>query len=84
MTGKREYCIGCHSDYYNHDNPQGVKECWHFKTAKVVKRLRIGWWTPQDKAENFYPVTTNSCHTSTGQYADYEKLPEHLRKAGSR
>jgi len=79
MKGKKEYCIGCRSDYYNHDNPQGVKECMHFKGAKTVKKLRIGWWTPQDNADNFYEVITNNCHAAPGNYADYSELPEHLK-----
>ena len=80
MTCKREYCQGCRQNFYNGNNEMGIKKCCHFKTGKVVKRYRIGWWTPQDKAENFHKVTTNSCHCATGKYADYEQLPYHLRQ----
>lgn len=75
---KRQYCTGCRDDFYNGQNAIGVKECWHLKTAKVVKRWRIGWWTPQDKAEHFRRVTTLDCHNAPGQYAQYAALPTHL------
>jgi hypothetical protein len=71
-------CQGCRDNFYNGNNPLGVKECWSFKSAKVVKRWRIGWWTMQDKRENFTPVTTLSCHNAPGQYAHYKELPAHL------
>ncbi len=80
MKRDKKYCIGCDSDYYNHDNPQGVKECWHFYHAKVVVKYCIGWWTPQDKKDNFWKTTTHHCHTETGRYGYYDKLPEHLTR----
>ena len=33
-------CIGCHNDVYNHGFA-GVKECWSFKTAKLVRKLDV-------------------------------------------
>ncbi len=80
MKPDKKYCIGCDQNYYNHPNPQGVKECWHFKdTAKLVTKYCIGWWTPQNKASNFWKVKTNSCHTENGRFAYYDKIPAHLR-----
>ncbi len=29
-------CAGCHDDFYN---GEGAKECWNFKTAKVVNKV---------------------------------------------
>lgn len=78
MKGQKKYCSGCDSNFYNGNNQMGIKECWHFGKSKTVKRFRIGWWTPQDRASNFSEVETNNCHTATGHYADYEKLPPHL------
>ncbi len=74
----KKYCIGCDSDFYNGNNPMGVKECWLFKSAKIMVRYWIGWWTPQDKKENFIKMTTHSCHTESGKAAFYNKLPSHL------
>ena len=76
MSDKLQYCRGCRDDYYN---GTGAKECWLLKDAKVVTRYRIGWWTPMDSAKNFQKVTTHHCHHAPGQYAQMEKLPEHLR-----
>jgi len=75
----KKYCIGCDDNFYNGNNPMGVKECWSFKTAKVKVRYCIGWWTPQDKKENFFKVPTHTCHTETGRCAYYDELPKHLR-----
>jgi len=33
---EKAMCQGCHDDFYNGRNPYGIKECWHFKDAKVV------------------------------------------------
>jgi hypothetical protein len=76
---KTKHCQGCRQDFYNGKNDRGITECWHLKGARVVTRYRIGWWTPCDKAENFRKVKTYPCHSAPGQYADYERLPDHLR-----
>lgn len=69
------YCVGCGDNFYNGSNDMGIKECWNFKSAKVVNRFRIGWWTPQDRKENFTKVTTFNCHKEIGRFAFYDKLP---------
>lgn len=78
MRREKKYCLGCDDNFYNGNNPMGIKECWGFKTAKIVVRWCIGWWTPMDKKENFWKVTTHDCHTETGKLAYLEKLPSHL------
>jgi len=78
MKGNKEYCIGCHDNFYNGNNDMGIKECWNLKCAKVVKKWCIGWWTPMDKKENLWQVTTNNCHCEPGRYAYLDKLPAHL------
>jgi len=37
---KKENCRGCYNDDYNH-GLHGVKECWHFKTAKLILRKKV-------------------------------------------
>lgn len=71
----KDLCRGCRDDFYN---GTGADECWLFKKAAVVKRWRIGWWTQQDRKENFTRVTTLDCHHAPGKYAQTEKLPQHL------
>jgi hypothetical protein len=78
MNGKKEYCVGCRDNYYNHGNNSTTGECWSFKTAKTVEKWCIDWWTPMDKKKNFWRVTTNNCHCETGSYAYLDKLPAHL------
>jgi hypothetical protein len=75
MAGDRKHCSGCRDDFYNGQNELGVKECWSLKSAKVVTRYRLGWWTTPDTPGAFTKVKTNSCHHAPGRYAMYEKLP---------
>ncbi len=39
-----EHCEGCRNNFYNGNNPLGVKRCWNLDSAKLVKRLVIGVW----------------------------------------
>ena len=78
MKKDKRFCVGCDDNFYNGNNPMGIKGCWSFKTARVVMKYQIGWWTPQDKKDNFKKVTTHSCYTRRGSFAFYDKLPQHL------
>lgn len=75
---KLKLCSGCRDNFYNGNNNLKVKECWSLKSARKVRRWRIGWWTPMDKTENFIAVTTLSCYHNTGNTAYLERLPQHL------
>ena len=33
---RRKYCGGCRNDFYNGNNPHGVKQCWSLEKSKVV------------------------------------------------
>lgn len=35
-------CAGCRDNFYNGNNTIGVSECWSFKSARVVKKRRVG------------------------------------------
>ena len=74
--GKRELCGGCSENFYNGNNQFGIKECWNLKGARVVTRYKLHWWTAPTQAGAFTKVKTLSCHTETGRYAFYEKLPD--------
>jgi len=78
----KQMCIGCHSGYYNSKNDKGIKECWLYKSAKVVTRYCLGWWVRPEKVENFTRVVTLNCYSKPGQYAYSEELPKHLAKEG--
>jgi hypothetical protein len=78
---KLRLCDGCRDDYYNHrEKPgfDGATRCWSLKTAEIVARYRIGWWTAQDSPKNYTPVRTLSCHHRPGGYAHFRQLPQHL------
>ncbi len=34
-------CNGCEDNFYNGNNPHGTKECWRFKTAKIILRKQV-------------------------------------------
>ena len=38
----KQDCNGCNDDFYNGNNPYGIKECWCFKDAKMVMKKKIG------------------------------------------
>ncbi len=38
---KLKYCSGCHCDFYNANNPMGIKECWHLGNAKLVMKKQV-------------------------------------------
>jgi hypothetical protein len=69
----KSMCVGCRNDFYN---GQGAKECWSFKSAQVVQRWRIGWWTQPTSKSVFRRVTTLNCHQASGKYSDYPRLPK--------
>jgi hypothetical protein len=80
---KLQYCSGCRNNFYNGNNPMKIKECWSLKTAKLVKRFRIYWWTPMDKASNFTEVKVLSCYNDLENghgYAYLTDIPSHLKQ----
>jgi hypothetical protein len=40
-TQKLKMCSGCRNNFYNGNNPYGVKRCWSLDNAEVVKRKRV-------------------------------------------
>jgi hypothetical protein len=75
----KDLCTGCKDAYYNEGNNSNTGECWMFEKAEVINAYRIGWWTPQDKKENFEKVTILSCRAEPGRFAYYQEIPKHLR-----
>lgn len=41
---RRKYCQSCEENFYNGNNPYGIEECWHLKTAKLIWGKIIGIW----------------------------------------
>lgn len=80
---KKQYCSGCVDNFYNANNEYNIKECLYLKTAKLVKRYKIYWWTPMDKASNFTEVKVLSCYhdlVNGNGYAYLKEIPDHLKQ----
>ena len=41
MKMTKDNCSGCEDNFYNGNNPYRVEECWHFKSAKVIKKKKV-------------------------------------------
>ncbi len=75
----KKHCEGCRENFYNGNNELGVKECWRLKTAKLVTRWMVYWWSPPSTATK---VRVPSCYCQTGHAAYYEKDPRPTTRAG--
>lgn len=79
----KRHCVGCDSNFYNGNNPLGIKECWCLKDAKIVTRYRIGWNVPQNRKENFVEVKVPDCYRQTNGFGYYSGIPKHLMKSAT-
>ena len=61
MTKTKSMCSGCYNDFYNQTRSDG---CWHFVSAKIVDRTKVGIW--QNPPYVWKPQTTLSCHDPNG------------------
>jgi hypothetical protein len=61
---KLKHCIGCSENFYNGNNPLGVKECWNLKNARLILRKRVGMW--QRPPWEQPPVKALSCKRDQG------------------
>lgn len=56
MKKSKEACSGCYNDDYNR-GLGGAKECWSYKSAKIIKRLSVHVnQMPPFNAENAEPM----------------------------
>lgn len=61
---KLAHCGGCTNNFYNGNNPLGVAECWHLKSAKLVRRVRVP--LSQRPPWNQEPVKVFQCRHERG------------------
>lgn len=56
----RKHCVGCEDNFYNGNNPYGIKSCWGLESAKVIlrKQVSIDQRPPWDQK----PVELPSCY----------------------
>jgi len=76
VAEKLKLCRGCTDDFYNHRGA-AAGPCWSLKSARKVRRWKLGWWTSPTQPAAFEEVRTLSCHHEPGKYAFAEKLPPH-------
>ena len=61
---KLKYCVGCTENFYNGNNPLGIKECWDLKKARLILRKRVAMW--QRPPWEQLPVKALSCRREQG------------------
>ena len=66
MAKEKKMCVGCRQNFYNGNNSYGIKECWSFKSAKVVTRVSVGTW--QAPPYEWRPQKTFDCHSPEGRH----------------
>ena len=61
---KLKMCSGCHCDFYNGNNPMGIKECWSLAHAKPVKKKQV----PMSLVPpgNMAPIKVLDCYRRDG------------------
>jgi hypothetical protein len=64
MGKSKSMCVGCRDDFYNGKNTLNVKECWNFKSAKIVSRKKVPYTLcpPWDMK----PMKVLSCYHENG------------------
>jgi hypothetical protein len=60
----KDMCSGCENNFYNGKNNLGIKECWSYKSVRIVKRKLVHYnqvplWTQE-------PIKTLSCKRIKG------------------
>lgn len=69
-------CSNCDNNFYNGNNPLGIKECWSKSSAKIVDRIPIGI-NESPPYKNREPVKVLDCyHTQGTVYVKEESLTE--------
>ena len=61
---KLKRCVGCEQNFYNGNNPLGVKRCWNLDSAKTVWRVRVP--LSQRPPWNQAPVRVFDCRKERG------------------
>ena len=77
----KSYCNGCSENFYNNNNSLGVKECWHFKKAKLVSRIMVGnWENPPYKNKRIIAIP--NCYRERGNNRTHYVSPSSITKEG--
>ena len=41
MRKNKTMCSCCYNNFYNDNNPYGVKECWSYQDAIIVQKIEV-------------------------------------------
>jgi hypothetical protein len=67
LLKKRVRCAGCYDDHYNRPGNSTTGFCWHLKSARLVKRFALGFWTRPTEPYAFSEVKVLNCYHENGQ-----------------
>jgi len=59
-----KHCVGCEQNFYNGNNPHGVKECWMLESAKLVSKKQVS--VNDVPPWNHKPTLVPSCYSKLG------------------
>jgi len=79
------HCSGCYNNFYNDNNPYGVKRCWSLPTARMVTKFKLYSNVPMWIHEAYRKVRVPSCYHENGvvylnAIPDYAKTPEQRKE----
>jgi hypothetical protein len=77
----KKHCYGCRNNFYNGNNPHGVKECWSLKDAKLEWRIPVGYWE-NPPYKNKKKVKVPNCKHGEGSNRTIWVKPESITKDG--
>jgi hypothetical protein len=78
MKATKRDCGGCRDNFYNGNNPYGVKECWMLKDAEIVARYRLSKHTPMSQRSGYVKVRAPNCYQEQG-YVHLKAIPEYAK-----
>jgi len=71
-----KHCSGCRNNFYNGNNPLGVKVCWSLKDAKMVTRFRLDINTPMNIRSAYEKRQVPDCYSQQG-YVHIKQIPDY-------
>lgn len=72
-------CAGCRDNFYNGNNPLGVKRCWSFDEAKPLEtRFKLSTNTPMNIRSAYLEVQVPPCYHESG-YVHMKAVPDYAK-----
>ena len=76
-------CSGCEQNFYNGNNPYGVKKCWSFDKAKIVTRYKLSVDCPCNRKSGYYKMEVPNCYEQK-RYVFCEEIPNYAKTDSER